>query len=104
MFLGISVDVNNWSTDGNAFSLMMTENPLTEFVELPVQYQDLQYCNLLCGVIKGALEMVQLNVMTDVLFNYTNDIIFISKVDCRFVRDVLRGDDVSELRYCSALL
>lgn len=62
MFLGITVEVSNWSADSNAFSLILTDNPMVEFVELPVQYQELQYCHLLCGVIMGALEMVQLNV------------------------------------------
>lgn len=62
MFLGMTVEVANWSPDSNAFSLILTDNPLVEFVELPVQYQELKYCNLLCGVIMGALEMVQLNV------------------------------------------
>ncbi|CAN0111031.1 unnamed protein product [Ectocarpus fasciculatus] len=80
MFLGITVEVVNWSADSNAFSLLLTDNPLVEFVELPVQYQELKYCNLLCGVIMGALEMVQLHV------------------ECKFVRDVLQGDDVSEMR------
>ncbi len=36
-----------------------TDNPLTEFVELPEDLRDLKYCNLLTGVIKGALEMVR---------------------------------------------
>lgn len=35
-----------------------TDNPLTEFVEVPDEYRDLRYCNLLCGVIRGALEQV----------------------------------------------
>lgn len=51
-----------------------------EFVELPPQYSGLLYSNILCGVIRGALEMVQM------------------KVSCRSVRDVLRGDDVNEIR------
>lgn len=38
------------------------ENPLAEFVELPPQYQGLNYSNLLCGVIRGALEMVGTSV------------------------------------------
>lgn len=37
---------------------MLTDNPLADFVELPEEYRDLKYCNLLCGVIRGALEMV----------------------------------------------
>lgn len=38
---------------------LFTDNPLTEFVELPSEFQDLRYCNILCGVIRGALEMVR---------------------------------------------
>ena len=58
MFLGITVEVSNWSTDGNSCSLIIQENPFTEFVELPPQYTDIHYCNILVGVIQGALEMV----------------------------------------------
>lgn len=36
------------------------DNPFTEFVELPEDLRGLRYCNLLCGVIRGALEMVGL--------------------------------------------
>jgi trafficking protein particle complex subunit 3 len=105
MFLGVTAEVINW-TDGSSssaaaaaaaptaqgppsssllgsgtgFSLLINDNPLTDFVELPPQYSALCYSNVLCGVIKGALEMIQL------------------QVDCRFVRDVLRGDEVTELR------
>ena len=37
----------------------MTENPLTDFVELPEEYRPLCYSNMLAGVIRGALEMVR---------------------------------------------
>lgn len=37
---------------------ILTDNPLTEFVELPDEYRPLRYSNLLPGVIRGALEMV----------------------------------------------
>lgn len=38
---------------------ILTDNPLADFVELPEEYRDLKYCNLLCGVVRGALEMVR---------------------------------------------
>lgn len=38
---------------------ILTDNPLADFVELPEEYRaELRYCGLLCGVIRGALEMV----------------------------------------------
>jgi hypothetical protein len=38
---------------------VLDDNPMVDFVELPQQYQQLSYSNLLCGVIRGALEMVR---------------------------------------------
>lgn len=100
MFLGIAAEVTSVAADGSSFSLILSENPLGEFVELPPLYADLHYrytrtitttnaifdilfyvlclllftvlcvyvvvggcSNVLCGVIKGALEMVQLQVI-----------------------------------------
>lgn len=37
---------------------ILEDNPLADFVELPPQLGALKYSNLLCGVIRGALEMV----------------------------------------------
>src|SRR6266404_173388 len=50
------------SGPGSAFVLTLEENPLAEFVELPEEALDsgLWYSNVLCGVLKGALEMVSL--------------------------------------------
>lgn len=59
---------------------ILEDNPLTDFVELPEQLSSLRYSNLLCGVIRGALEMVNLDV------------------EAVFVKDMLRGDDVYEIR------
>ena len=58
MFLGITPAVTNWSAAGDEFSLIMEHNPLTDFVELPDGHSSLNYSNMLCGVLRGALEMV----------------------------------------------
>ena len=80
MYLNISPTVTNWSPGGDEFSLILDNNPLTEFVELPESHSNLNYSNILCGSIRGALEMLQMEVETS------------------FVKDVLKGDNVTELR------
>ena len=42
---------------------ILEDNPLTDFVELPEGCGKLVYCNILCGVIRGALEMVSISCM-----------------------------------------
>jgi len=107
-FLGMTCDVTNVTE--NSFSLFLYENPLSIFVELPesgggglndddgglnddfgaaaggsggikrLEWSKLKYSNIYCGVIRGALEQVNM------------------KVSCNFARDVLRGDDVNEIK------
>uniref|UniRef100_A0A804RLZ2 Trafficking protein particle complex subunit n=1 Tax=Zea mays TaxID=4577 RepID=A0A804RLZ2_MAIZE len=80
MFLGVTATVTNWDVEGTSCSIVLEDNPLVDFVELPDTCQGLQYCNLLSGVIRGALEMVSM------------------KTEVTWVRDMLRGDDAYEMR------
>lgn len=61
VFLNITPTVTNWTQDGKGFSLVFEENPLADFVELPDDgraQDELWFSNILCGVIRGAMEMV----------------------------------------------
>lgn len=64
MFLGVNATVTNWDAEGTCCSIVLEDNPLVDFVELPDTCQGLHYCNILSGVIRGALEMVSyLNIL-----------------------------------------
>ncbi len=60
MFLGVTATVTGYDIKKNEFSIILEDNPLTEFVELPENCANLWYSNILCGVIRGALEMVRI--------------------------------------------
>jgi len=98
-YLGITPKITDWSDKQNEFTLVLDQNPLTDFVELnePEQFtkelesnlgvgdqvnsaieqlelddtavstRGLNYCQLLCGIIRGALEMVQLEITCEVI-------------------------------------
>lgn len=80
LYLSVQPSLSHWTANGDEFSLIFEQNPLTEFVELPPDLQNLKYSAVLCGCIRGAFETVQLEVQS------------------WFVQDVLKGDPVTELR------
>ena len=62
----------------HVFILKFPEFPVIEFVELPDS--EIKFCNLFCGVMRGALEMIRF------------------QCKCDFVKDKLIGDDQMEMR------
>lgn len=62
MYLNVMPTVDHWSQANDEFSLILYNNPLTEFVELPDSLQNMNYLNVLPGIIRGALEMVSVPV------------------------------------------
>ncbi|MBW0534697.1 hypothetical protein O181_074412 [Austropuccinia psidii MF-1] len=101
MFLGYSPNISHnpqVNSGLREFTLHFDENVLAEFVELPEDALGSQtknslpgaaepgsagalwYSQILCGVIRGALEMVGM------------------AVEAKFVSDVLRGDETTEMK------
>ncbi|KAM9059827.1 LOW QUALITY PROTEIN: trafficking protein particle complex subunit 3-like protein [Megaptera novaeangliae] len=79
MYLGITPSVTCNNSSRNEFSLIPDKSPLVEFVEELPAGSSLCYCNLLCEIIRGALEMVHL------------------AADVTFLQDRLKGDSVTEI-------
>ena len=63
--------MTNWTNDSKQFSLIFEDNPLADFVELPDDgraQDELWFSNILCGVLRGALEMVSDDLIS-LIFN-----------------------------------
>eukprot|EP01067_Filipodium_phascolosomae_P009064 Filipodium_phascolosomae@DN7986_c0_g1_i1.p2 len=80
MYLGVTADVTKWSPSMRSCSLLIHENPLLDFVELPAALYQLRYSNVIAGVIRGALDQMHL------------------KVECVVAKDPLKGDPHTEIR------
>lgn len=82
MFLGIEPQITfKRDEEQKAFTLSFNENPLDNYVELPANMQDLEYSNVICGVIRGALSAINL------------------RVKCHFIKDKLRKKDKESKTY-----
>jgi hypothetical protein len=84
MFLNITPTVTNWTSDNKQFSLLFEDNPLADFVELPDDgraQDELWYSNILCGVLRGALEMVHTQLPTLKTCMFANEDFYYSGSD-----------------------
>lgn len=59
LFLGVTVEIYSEEEKKDQYTVKMNENPLMIFVELPEDRQDLEYSQLLAGLLRGMLEMLQ---------------------------------------------
>jgi hypothetical protein len=57
LYLGVQPSIRKPKPEDTECFIIIGENPLTDFVELPEIYANLCYSNVLCGVLRGALEM-----------------------------------------------
>lgn len=67
MFLGVRGSSRAVESGEREAIIMLKELPLAEFVEIPAHYQGLQYCNMVAGVIEGALARVNMTVKCDIV-------------------------------------
>ena len=87
-YLGVGAKKELVKTDNNMidtnqqyeYRIYFNDNPLNDYVELPDKFKGLWYSNMICGVIRGALEAINI------------------KVECKYNKDVLKGNDVNEIR------
>ena len=50
MFLGVTATATNWAPDGTACTLVLSDNPLADYVEVPEQYRRVAHPACLIGV------------------------------------------------------
>ncbi|KAL7564051.1 hypothetical protein ACA910_006956 [Epithemia clementina (nom. ined.)] len=77
MFLGVTAESTIKSD--TSYTITLVDNPLTIFVELPEDRSELEYSQLLCGMVRGMLEMLQYDVT------------------CKMTQSQLKGSEVNEM-------
>ncbi|XP_072355537.1 trafficking protein particle complex subunit 3-like isoform X1 [Scyliorhinus torazame] len=73
MYLGVTPRVTFWNQAGDDCSLFLEKNPLRGYVEIPEKHSNLLYSNMICGILRGALKMVRLQVDIQLLHDSVND-------------------------------
>ncbi|XP_051881134.1 trafficking protein particle complex subunit 3-like isoform X1 [Pristis pectinata] len=80
MYLGVTARVTFWTLAGDDCSLFLEKNPLRDYVEIPEKHSCLLYSNMICGILRGALKMVRL------------------QVDVQLLQDSVKDNNITEIR------
>ncbi|XP_078068809.1 trafficking protein particle complex subunit 3-like isoform X2 [Mustelus asterias] len=80
MYLGVTPRVTFWNQAGDDCSLFLEKNPLTDYVEIPDKHSNLLYSTMICGILRGALKMVRL------------------QVDIQLLQDSVKDNKITEIR------
>ena len=77
-YLGI---IGNYNQVGEKeFHLKFNQNPISLYVELPESLEGLCYSNIICGIMRGMLEITGF------------------EVKCEFIKDKMKGDDINDIK------
>lgn len=63
-YLGVQALVTH--TTAEEFQLQLESNPLVEFVEIPEEYKNVRYSQVICGIIRGALYAINMDATTTI--------------------------------------
>ena len=77
-YLGIIGTYNQVSE--KEYHLIFPENPISSYVELPESLEGLCYPNIICGILRGMMEISGF------------------EIQCEFVKDKMKGDDINDLK------
>ena len=77
-YLGILPEIKQISE--KEYHILFVKNPISFYVELPEHLNALCYSNIICGIIRGMLEVA----------GY--------EVTCEFVKDTVKDDDVNDIK------
>lgn len=66
-FFGVDSKVKMYHKGDKIFSLIFSKNPLSINVSIPQKYEALSYSIIYCGMIRGALESINMRVKVELM-------------------------------------
>jgi len=81
-YLGVTAQFSTIGNNGDEFALIFDGNPLVEFVEMPAQWKNLCYSQIICGTIRGVLEAIHMEVQVVLISDVPNP----TEITIKFLR------------------